>query len=361
MENTFFSSVIAAIISSHVSFLYDASQEKYKKKDSTVVTAYDMLIQRIFVNSLQDCGLEVVAEEDDALLDSLMDKSPCSEDAAVRSVISYAKENGFLELLKKPRRQAFASEKGLSSFITVDPIDGTRGFVGGGFYSIALGCVVDKKVAFSVVSSPKKRKVFYTFDSALEYREEDFVDRVNKVLGTEIACAESIASYKLRINGEKRVLEAALGQTIGESIREFADAFFSIKVAISAFVDHLSPILRRFVEDLSRRYRISLHRVDGQDKYLGVASREYDLFIRLPCRGYREKIWDHLPGREMVVRAGGLVTDVYGNDLDVLNGMEQSYGVVASMSEHLQVKVLELVRELLDQERDKKTRGQGAD
>ena len=42
--------------------------------------------------------------------------------------------------------------------------------------------------------------------------------------------------------------------------------------------------------------------------------------MRLPPAGYREKIWDHAPGAHFIKEAGGIVTDLHGNDLDFSMG-----------------------------------------
>ena len=42
--------------------------------------------------------------------------------------------------------------------------------------------------------------------------------------------------------------------------------------------------------------------------------------IRLPPKGYREKIWDHAAGDILVREAGGRVTDLLGCPMDFTQG-----------------------------------------
>jgi 3'(2'), 5'-bisphosphate nucleotidase len=74
-------------------------------------------------------------------------------------------------------------------------------------------------------------------------------------------------------------------------------------------------------------------RMDSQVKYLGLASAEGDLLIRLPrLGGGRENIWDHAAGVLLVEEAGGRASDLNGDGLDFGAGrmMTNNLGVLAS-------------------------------
>ena len=48
-----------------------------------------------------------------------------------------------------------------------------------------------------------------------------------------------------------------------------------------------------------------LYRLDGQCKYCVVGAGAADGNLRLPYKGYIEKIWDHAAGAHFVTEAGG--------------------------------------------------------
>ena len=60
-------------------------------------------------------------------------------------------------------------------------------------------------------------------------------------------------------------------------------------------------------------------RMDGQGKYGMIARGDAQIFTRLPRAGYQENIWDHA-GAMIVEEAGGRVTDVQGRRLDFSRG-----------------------------------------
>jgi len=74
-------------------------------------------------------------------------------------------------------------------------------------------------------------------------------------------------------------------------------------------------------------------RMDGQCKYGLIARGECHIFTRLPGAGYVERIWDHAAGALVVEEAGGRVSDLEGRRLDFSGGAKLSpsvQGIVAT-------------------------------
>jgi 3'(2'), 5'-bisphosphate nucleotidase len=76
-------------------------------------------------------------------------------------------------------------------------------------------------------------------------------------------------------------------------------------------------------------------RMDSQAKYAALANGQGDLIIRLLSAGqpdYREKIWDQAAGALIVQEAGGRVTDLAGTPLDFSAGrtLARNRGVLVS-------------------------------
>ncbi|MBA0857914.1 hypothetical protein Goshw_018949 [Gossypium schwendimanii] len=61
-------------------------------------------------------------------------------------------------------------------------------------------------------------------------------------------------------------------------------------------------------------------RIDSQAKYGALSRGDGAIYLRLPHKGYREKIWDHAAGCIVVSEAGGVVTDAAGQPLDFSKG-----------------------------------------
>ena len=191
------------------------------------------------------------------------------------------------------------------NFWTLDPIDGTKGFLRRDQYAIALAHIVDGTVQLGVLGCPN-------LPSGLN--DED----------VERGC------LFVAIRGEGTRLYTKAGNFIeqvhvSEAVHRFAESFESThgdNDAHSSIANALgiteSPV-----------------RMDSQAKY-GIVSRgEASLYIRIPnpkYPDYRECIWDHAAGLIVVEEAGGTVTDANGIPLNFLTGkrMHENRGVVAT-------------------------------
>ena len=191
------------------------------------------------------------------------------------------------------------------NFWTLDPIDGTKGFLRRDQYAIALAYIVDGTVQFGVLGCP---------NLPYQLNDED----------AERGC------LFVAIRGEGTRLYTKTGNFIeqvhvSEAAHRFAESFESThgdseahgRIANALGITE-SPV-----------------RMDSQVKY-GIVSRgEASLYIRLPNPAYpdyRECIWDHAAGLIVVEEAGGTVTDANGIPLNFLTGkrMHENRGVVAT-------------------------------
>ena len=191
------------------------------------------------------------------------------------------------------------------NFWTLDPIDGTKGFLRRDQYAIALAYIVDGTVQLGVLGCP---------NLPYQLNDED----------AERGC------LFVAIRGEGTRLYTKTGNFIeqvhvSEAAHRFAESFESThgdseahgRIANALGITE-SPV-----------------RMDSQVKY-GIVSRgEASLYIRLPNPAYpdyRECIWDHAAGLIVVEEAGGTVTDANGIPLNFLTGkrMHENRGVVAT-------------------------------
>ncbi len=179
---------------------------------------------------------------------------------------------------------------------TLDPIDGTKGFLRAGHYAIALALIDAGEVVLAALGCPG-------WDSLL--------------------CA-------VRGQGARQLPLAMDADTDGEAIRvAAADDLRFCESVESGHSDQSRSA------EIAKRLSITAPplRMDSQAKYAAVARGDASIYLRLPTRkDYREKIWDHAAGMLVTVEAGGRVTDTTGAPLDFTHGrrLEHNAGVIAT-------------------------------
>jgi len=207
-------------------------------------------------------------------------------------------------------------------FWTLDPIDGTKGFLRNDQYAIALALIERGQVQVAVLGCP-----------ALPLNMDD-PDSETGVLFVAVR-GEGAAMASLSLGGDSasfapihvmRDLDKARWRFV-ESV-EAAHSDLRLQEAIARAVGFIQPPLR----------------MDSQVKYGAVARGDAALYLRFPSPqspDYREKIWDHAAGALIVEEAGGCVTDMHGSPLNFSGYcMHHNRGVIVSNGA-LHVAVLE--------------------
>lgn len=271
------------------------------KDDGSPVTIADYGAQAIVCSVLQ--GSVIVAEED---AQELRRNPPVLE--AVSSAVSL-----FLEAT--PTQVCNWIDLGhgepCARFWTLDPIDGTKGFLRNDQYAIALALIEDGVVRESLLACP-----------AMAYRGSSgaiFTARRGEGCAAYSLDLQPLGSF--RVNSLTDLRRARLVESVeARHTDQQATAQLLAKLQIEA------PPLR----------------LDSQAKYAAVATGQADIYLRLPnpkTPNYREKIWDHAAGALLVEEAGGRVTDARGQSLDWTTGrtLSNNCGLIVSsgMHEHL--------------------------
>jgi HAL2 family 3'(2'),5'-bisphosphate nucleotidase len=193
---------------------------------------------------------------------------------------------------------------------TLDPIDGTKGFLRGDQYAIALALVVDGLVRVGVLGCPNLTRA----------QQPDLSGPGSLVIAVrgEGSWTTSLASpgdfQQLQVSTQAEPVHARLlrsfeaGHTNVSQIDVFAKA-----LGIQA-----APVL-----------------MDSQVKYAVLAAGGGDLLLRLLSSSqpnYREKIWDQAAGSLVLEEAGGQITDLDGKPLDFTTGrsLRDNRGILAS-------------------------------
>ena len=180
----------------------------------------------------------------------------------------------------------------------IDPIDGTKGFLRGDQFAIAVGLLHDGEVVGGVLGCPR------------------FGDGVLYWAGV------GLGAWKEPIGG-------GIAEPI--SVTALADPG-GVRVLGSVESAHGDPVLvERMIEHAGLGG--GWVRIDSQVKYAAVASGMAEVYVRPRNRPeWRERMWDHAAGAAIVTEAGGTVTDLDGSPLDFDAGptLERNRGVLAT-------------------------------
>ena len=275
--------------------------EAIEKKDRSPVTVADYGSQAVICRMLADrfpCD-PVIAEEDArALREGENGKILEAVVHHVRTVISEADESTVCDWIDHGGADRFSER-----FWTLDPIDGTKGFLRGEQYAVALALVVEGVPAVAALACPG-------------------LPGPDGRPGAVFSAIHGGGVHAEPLAGGSRV-PVAVRETTDSTRARFCE---SVESGHSSHGDaeRVAAVLGITAEPV---------RMDSQAKYAVVARGDADLYLRLPTRpGYVEKIWDHAAGWLVVTEAGGRVTDVHGVDLDFAQGvrLERNRGVIVS-------------------------------
>lgn len=268
------------------------------KDDRSPVTVADLAAQAVITARLHaaDPTIPLMAEEDASQLrDPAVDDLKHRVVELVQSALPQLAADAVLEHLDSGDHPGGRE----GAFWVLDPIDGTKGFLRGDQFAIALALVVDGRVELGVLGCPN-----------LPVRP----GARNGPRGVLLTAVRGGGATGRRLDGGNvepvsvsDVVDPAEG-----SFCESVEAAHSSHGATARVATHLGLTAPPY-------------RIDGQNKYAVVARGEASIYLRLPTKpGYREKIWDHAAGEIIVSEAGGRVTDGRGQPLDF--GLGRTFG-----------------------------------
>lgn len=190
---------------------------------------------------------------------------------------------------------------------TLDPIDGTTGYLRGDQYAIALALIEEGEVVLGVLGCPDLPVNANSPDGA---RGCLFI--ALKGQGATVRRIDDPTEKKIRVTDIADPAMASFCESFEGTHSSHRDA-----ARVAAILGVTVPPLR----------------IDSQCKYAVLARGEVSIYLRLPARvGYEEKIWDHAAGWIIVREAGGEVSDVRGQALDFSLGrtLRHNIGIVAT-------------------------------
>ena len=282
------------------------------KDDKSPVTVADFASQAIVARTLQQrLGSEftsagLVAEEEAAMLREPANASYLEAAlAAARVVDPELDREQFLAAVSLGGATGGATE-----FWTLDPIDGTKGFLRGQQYAIALGFISAGRPVVGVVGAPNLP-----------------LDR-----SASLDACRCDGSLYVAIAGQGVEEGPCTTDPDSHALPPLPPLSGPITVCASVEKAHTNVSHTDRVIELVGASPDVL-RLDSSAKYAVVARGQAHAYLRLPTRkDYVERIWDHAAGCVVATEAGCIVTDVDGQVLDFAHGrgLERNRGVVVA-------------------------------
>ena len=275
------------------------------KKDKSPVTIADFGSQAVVCRVIGDAfpNDPIIAEEDSTELQN-EDNVPflhLIHDEVCRECV-HASTEQICRWIDRGGHQDYSHR-----FWTLDPIDGTKGFLRKEQYAISLALIVDGRIELGVLGCPNLPRVPGDESTA----------------GTLFYAVRGQGAFAIPLEGVGEPERLSVTKTTDSSQARFCESVESGHSAHGAS------------EQIAQKLGITAApvRLDSQAKYGVVARGEADLYLRLPTKAdYFEQIWDHAGGVIVVEEAGGRVTDIAGIPLDFTHGrqLKQNQGVIVS-------------------------------
>jgi 3'(2'), 5'-bisphosphate nucleotidase len=290
--------------------------ETLEKRDKSPVTVADFASQALVCARLFEYRADdpVVGEEDASAL-----REPAQ--AGLRAAVA-ERVGGELGAQADEERVLSWIDLGSAKaegprYWTLDPIDGTKGFLRREQYAVALALIEEGEVVLGVLGCPNlpcNGGVGALFSAV----------RGGPAWMSPLWDVEAPAQM-VRVGTPASAADARLCESVESG---HSDQTESARIAALLGI------------------RTEPYRIDSQCKYAAVARDDASIYLRLPTRpNYQEKIWDHAAGSIVVEAAGGRVSDIDGRPLDFTRGrtLEKNRGVVAT-SGSIHDEVIDAVR-----------------
>lgn len=297
------------------------------KDDRSPVTVADYaaqaIISLILTEQLEPSDRHIVGEEDAAALRGADQETiRMAVHETVRAWRPSITEEEMLDAI-----DACDHDGSSDGYWALDPIDGTKGFLRGQHYAIALGRIEHGDVVAGVMGCPN-----LSADQSFPLDDQDPV-------GAVYAASSGAGAWEFEGCDPSVTPMRIMAQQY--------DSARPLRFCESAEKGHSSRgDSERIIESIGTRGEPA--RLDSQCKYALVARGQADGYLRLPTSStYLEKIWDHAAGVAIATEAGAVVSDVSGKPLDFTHGrqLEENRGVICATN-GLHQRIIETISDL---------------
>lgn len=282
------------------------ADDSMEKSDHSPVTIADYASQAVICKTLRDVFPDdpIVAEEDAADLRTNENRESLLKTLReIQAAEIQADSEDVLHWIDLGNHQGTASR-----FWTLDPIDGTKGFLRKEQFAVSLALIVDGTIQVAALACPNLAAID-AWDNAKGVVFSAVRGQGAKLFPIDLP---DVTPHAVRVSGTGKAPMARFCESVESGHSSHSDS-------------------ARIAEKLG--IREPPVRLDSQAKYGIVARGQADIYLRLPTRkNYAEKIWDHAGGVLVVEEAGGRVTDIDGQPLDFSQGatLAKNRGVVVT-------------------------------
>jgi 3'(2'), 5'-bisphosphate nucleotidase len=198
---------------------------------------------------------------------------------------------------------------------TVDPIDGTKGFLRGDQYAVALALVENGIVQVGALGCPNLNIQYLISDNSTAFNPGNgSLILAVRGQGTWAGFLSGGDFVRLTVSPREDPTQARMLRSLEEAhtnVGQIGDLVNALKV-------QAAPV-----------------GMDSQAKYAVLAAGKGDVLVRLisaKMPDYKEKIWDQGAGSIVVEEAGGRITDLHGRTLDFTAGrtLAHNRGILAT-------------------------------
>ena len=282
------------------------SDDSVSKDDRSPVTIADFGAQAVVNLTLEKYfPNDVIVGEEDASLLRADDGEELRNKVTqhVQSILPGVSEDEVLSAIDRGNHGGGAKGR----FWVLDPIDGTKGFLRGEQYAVALALIEDGDVKLGGLGCPN-----------LPHN----LEKPDGPAGCIFISIKDQGAFQLPINGgtEEQIHTSPCTDLKEARFCESVESGHSSQSTTSKIAESLGITRDPF-------------RMDSQCKYASVAKGLAEIYLRLPVKkDYKEKIWDHAAGWLLVIEAGGCVTDISGKAIDFTKGrtLDDNEGIIAT-------------------------------
>ncbi|MGD9690636.1 MAG: inositol monophosphatase family protein [Phycisphaerales bacterium] len=305
---------------------------KIDKADGSPVTIADFAAQSLVIRELtRRLGerapglLRVVAEESSAYLrDPAHARERRAALAAAQGVWPDARDDEFLAMIDRGASTLEGADAP-KAFWTLDPIDGTKGFIRGQHYCVCLALIARGVPVVGALACPNlsldpERPLD---DIAPDERGVVLIATPNEPVF--VRPADDPDSRGRPMERLRRRDDALVFCESWESSHSDQSATRRVMTVLG---DRGGGVGGRLIGPPAR--------IDSQCKYAVAARGQADVFLRRPRDPRRRDwIWDHAPGHLIASRMGLRITDAHGVACDFSRGrrLEGNHGVLAALPE----------------------------
>ena len=290
--------------------------DSMKKKDQSPVTVADFASQAVV------CSMLRLAFPDDPVVgEESSDALRNDEQKILRQSVVHHASSALAQILEGPPTEEQVldlidhgnGEASSQRYWTLDPIDGTKGFLRGQQYCVALALIEKGRISLGVMGCP---------NLPVRFGSEGGKGILMSAAVGQGTGVHTLGDLTSEIGDQNRtdVKVSNIAQAVDARFCGSVESEHSDKGAAS----QIASILGITADPIQ---------MDSQCKYGAIARGDASIYLRLPTTpGRREWIWDHAAGVICVQEAGGTVTDILGKALDFSKGkrLEDNRGVVAS-------------------------------